>query len=134
MAKKHTSPNYFHQNCEIIFDLKTNIVLHNELPSFQQQFCLWDKYNSDFFSRLVHCAHALFYQEEACLDGIPQSQNLCRCSFPFGFPLIYKSCNLSLKLTEPAFKPVQQQQPKTQSVFYLYVKTASFWWLKKLLF
>ena len=88
LAKYHTttSPNYFHQNCEIL-DLKTNMVLHDELPSFQQQFCLWDKHNSDLFSRLVHCAHALFHQEEACLDGIPQSQNLCRCSFPFGFIL-----------------------------------------------
>lgn len=32
-------------------------------------------------------------------------QNLRRCSFLFGFPLICKSCNLRLKLTEPTSKP-----------------------------
>jgi hypothetical protein len=54
---------------------------------------------------------------------------------PVWFPLICKSCNLSLKLTEPTFKPAEQYQPKTQSVFYLNVKTASFLVAeKKLLF
>lgn len=42
-----------------------------------------------------------------CLYETPQKQNLCRCSFLFGFPLICKSCNLRLKLTEPTSKPAQ---------------------------
>ena len=47
--------------------------------------------------------------------------------FPLsGFPLICKSCNLSLKLTEPTSKPAPQYRPKVQSVFHLSVRTASF--------
>lgn len=42
------------------------------------------------------------------------------------FPLICKSCNLSLELTEPTSKPAQQQRPRLQSVFHLSVRMASF--------
>lgn len=55
------------------------------------------------------------------------STGLQHMLFPlFTFPLICKSCNLSLGLTEPTSKPAKLQQPRLQSVFHLCVRTASF--------
>lgn len=54
--------------------------------------------------------------------------------FPFsGFPLICKSCNLSLKLSEPTSKPATLFQPTRQCAFHLSVRTHSRGW-QKLLF
>lgn len=75
---------------------------------------------------VIRCTHALSVLRVSVPGWNSTKSESMQMFLPFWFPLICKSCNLSLKLTEPTFKPALQYQPKTQSVFYLNVKTASF--------